>query len=477
MEAGQLLDARYQLISRLGAGGMGSVWLARDLRLEVDVAVKLIRPELVSSAEALARFRREARVGAALRGNHVAHILDYGAEPQKPYIVMELLRGESLSRRLQRETSLPPSATLAVLSDIAHALAMAHARNIVHRDLKPDNIFLVTEGDRENAKVLDFGIAHRDGPIETGGVETRTGAILGTAYYMSPEQAGGEDVDELTDVWAFGVIACECLTGLRPFQGNSFRSVLRAICIEEAPSPSALGAVPKGFDEWFACCTARDKRDRFQTIQDAASALKAVCSAPRGSIRSGRASAMRVANALSAWIAAPGLRARQTSRPALSGAPTSSSPGAVEVFDRHASAPPPTSRRHTRRPLAFGAAAISLLGIAMLGFAWARADAASPREATPAGSNKAPAVSPQPTLAVTEQLTVSVPMPTPEPTILTGSDVQPLRSIESVVPKQNAGKPAFVRRVNARAAVPLPPNPPAASAAPPTAQIDTVTGY
>ncbi|HWA70906.1 MAG TPA: serine/threonine-protein kinase [Polyangiaceae bacterium] len=278
MSEGLVLSGRYRLLSRLGAGGMGSVWRARDLTLDADVAIKLMGAEFVGSGEAVARFRREARAAAAIRSGHVVQILDYGVDGDTPFIAMELLRGDSLADRLARMGPLSAPAAAHLLGHVARALTLAHEHGIVHRDLKPDNIFIVREGDEDVAKVLDFGVARRrEGLGDSSGLQTRAGAILGTPFYMSPEQSGGEPVDELSDIWAFGVIACECLTGTRPFAGDTLGALFRAVCIADIPRPSSLGAVPEGFDEWFARAAARDKSQRYKTVRQAAEDLKAVC--------------------------------------------------------------------------------------------------------------------------------------------------------------------------------------------------------
>jgi serine/threonine-protein kinase len=257
---------------------MGSVWLARDLNLQVDVAVKLIDPSVAESTEAIGRFQLEARAAATIRSTHVVQILDHGVDHDKPFIAMELLKGENLGQRLERLGRLSPRQTATILAQVGRALSIAHAWGIVHRDLKPDNVFLVEEGEDEIAKVLDFGIARRLGGLcDPSQSKTRTGAMLGTPYYMSPEQATGQPVDPLTDIWSFGVIAFECLTGQRAFEGESIGALFHGICMQPMPVPSRFAEVPAGFDEWFARAVARDKTQRFLTIKEAAEKLRLVC--------------------------------------------------------------------------------------------------------------------------------------------------------------------------------------------------------
>ncbi len=283
MSVGLVLAKRYRLVEELGRGGMGSVWRAVDLELDAPAAVKLIEPELLQSSEAVARFKREAKAAAAIRSTHVVQTFGYGVDNGIPYIAMELLKGESLAQRLERVRKLSPADTAYILGQVARALGLAHKNGIVHRDMKPDNVFLVREDDAEVCKVLDFGIArHRGGLDDSGGVKTKTGAVLGTPYYMSPEQATAKTVDHLTDIWSYGVIATECITGKRPFESDSIGGLFSAICMEPIVAPSQLGPVPAGFDAWFAKAAARDKSARFQTIKEAVDKLELVCGRSSG---------------------------------------------------------------------------------------------------------------------------------------------------------------------------------------------------
>ena len=292
--AGDVLAEKYRLVHELGRGGMGAVWRAEHLVLRSDVAVKLVLTAVATSEPLRARFLREAQASAALRSPHVVQILDYGVHQDTPFMVMELLEGESLRQRLQRVGVLSAEETARVVVHVARALAKAQEAGIVHRDLKPDNVFLVHNADEDVAKVLDFGIAKA--MTETGvGAETQSGAVLGTAYYMRPEQARGtRSVDHRTDLWALGVIAFECLTGRRPFDGAVLGDVLVKICTEPLPIPSTLAAVPPGFDAWFQRALARDPDQRFSSASEMAEAFRALVGPGRVSLAPTSAAATAV---------------------------------------------------------------------------------------------------------------------------------------------------------------------------------------
>ena len=202
-----VLANQYKLVAKLGAGAMGSVWRADDLTLQRQVAIKLIKPAYAESTEALERFQREARAAARLSNTHIITIHDYGIDNDSPFIVMELLEGESLSARLRRDGALSPAMTANLLSQVGDALCTAHGNGVIHRDLKPDNIFIVRERNQEVVKVLDFGIAKTiDGLASNPGGLTNAGQMLGTPYYMSPEQMlGSSEVNPRLDIWALGI--------------------------------------------------------------------------------------------------------------------------------------------------------------------------------------------------------------------------------------------------------------------------------
>jgi serine/threonine-protein kinase len=275
---GHVIAGKYRLEDKLGQGGMGAVWSAEHLDLHSRVAVKLIVPDHADDEGMLARFVREARSAAALRSPHVVQILDYGVDQGLAYIAMEKLEGESLSERLKRDGRLTLASTASILTHVARAVTKAHESGLMHRDLKPENIFLVKNDDEIVAKVLDFGIVKaRPGTLAATGAVTETGVLLGSPYYMSPEQAHGRsDVDHRSDLWAMAVIAYECMTGERPFSGDVLGEVMLQICVEPIPVPSAIAEVPRGFDEWFLHATKRDPEMRFQSARELAAALREI---------------------------------------------------------------------------------------------------------------------------------------------------------------------------------------------------------
>jgi eukaryotic-like serine/threonine-protein kinase len=234
---GSVIARKYRLESLLGEGGMGSVWRAFNLQLEVPVALKLLRSDLAAT-ELGERLRVEARAAAKLVHPSIVRVFDIGeSESGEPFIVMELLSGESLSSMLARGP-LPAVNAVQLLLPIAEALSLAHSRGVVHRDLKPDNVFIATEGSVLQPKLLDFGIAKvTSGAIAGGPSLTQTGTLLGSPDYMSPEQAYAlPDVDERADVWAFSVVLYEALAGFTPFQGDSVGAVLRSV-VRDEPQP------------------------------------------------------------------------------------------------------------------------------------------------------------------------------------------------------------------------------------------------
>ncbi|WP_437677035.1 serine/threonine-protein kinase [Sorangium sp. So ce131] len=283
LEERAVIAGKYRLERALARGGMGAVWVARHLQLEIDVAIKFMEPELASSPDARRRFEREARAAAKLSSPHVVRMLDYGAEDGTLFLAMELLEGEDLDARLARSGRLTPAAASAIVAQVCKALECAHDAGIVHRDLKPANIFLARQGREEMVKVLDFGIAKAMAPTLAPGV-TKTGTLLGSPYYMSPEQVRrSKEVDPRSDLWSLGVILFQCLTGRVPFAGEELGDVLVAICSDEIPLPSQL--VPElgpGVDGFLGRALARRPDHRFQSARELAEAFAGVVHAAGG---------------------------------------------------------------------------------------------------------------------------------------------------------------------------------------------------
>jgi serine/threonine protein kinase len=271
---GLVVAERFRLVRMIGRGGMGSVWQAVHLSLDQPCAVKFIEGELGNLAEAHARFEREAKAAAQLRSPHVVQILDHGVWQGRPYIAMELLEGEDLGKALLRAGGkLPPGQVATVVQQVARALTKAHAAGVVHRDLKPDNIFLVQDDDQKLVKILDFGVAKQTSHTIEGS-NTKTGAMLGTPYYMSPEQAQGiKTVDSRSDLWSLAVIVFQCITGRLPFESEALGDLLVKIIVAPVPVPSKIASVPPGFDKWWARAAERDPDKRFQSAKEFANDL------------------------------------------------------------------------------------------------------------------------------------------------------------------------------------------------------------
>lgn len=270
---GVVVAGRYRLVRKLGAGGMGSVWLAHDTSLDSQLALKLIDDDKAKSDEVRLRFAREAKAAAQLRGAHVVDVFDHGDSDGTLYIAMEYLQGEDLGARLERVGRLDGAATYRIVAHVARALVRAHANGIVHRDLKPENIFLVQGDEEEIAKVLDFGIAKLDA-YSLQDKATRTGSFLGTPFYVSPEQARGKSTDYRSDLWSLGIIVFQCLTGRPPFESEALGELMGLILYEDLPRLTQYNPeLPATIDAWWERAAMRDRELRFQSAKEMADAL------------------------------------------------------------------------------------------------------------------------------------------------------------------------------------------------------------
>jgi len=279
IEAGAQLGP-YEIVGALGAGGMGEVYRARDSRLGREVAVKILPTAFASDDDRLRRFEQEARTAGLLNHPNILTIYDVGTHHSHPYIVSELLDGETLRARLQHG-ALPPRKTVELALQIAYGLAAAHEKGIVHRDLKPENLFITADS---RAKILDFGLAKLKQPDVAGGqsavatvaaVDTQPGLVLGTVGYMSPEQVRGAAADHRSDIFSLGTIIHEMLSGRRAFQRETAAETMSAILKDDPERSSSDPAVPLALERVIGYCMEKDPAERFQSAKDVALALAA----------------------------------------------------------------------------------------------------------------------------------------------------------------------------------------------------------
>src|SRR5499426_1141665 len=278
--AGTKFD-RYEIISPLGAGGMGEVYLARDMRLERKVALKLLLDERTRDDQRLLRFEQEARAASALNHPNIITIYEIGDYGSTHFIATEFIEGLTL-RKILADGRMPTIASLDVAIQIASALSAAHEAGIIHRDIKPENVMLRRDG---IVKVLDFGLAklteQKPAAVDSQAptiakAHTDPGTVLGSVGYMSPEQVRGEEADHRADIFSFGVILYEMLSGRRAFGGESAIEVMNAILKEDPPELAAMNhRVPQGLERLIRRCLEKQPDRRFHSAHDLAYALEA----------------------------------------------------------------------------------------------------------------------------------------------------------------------------------------------------------
>jgi serine/threonine-protein kinase len=279
LSTGDIIDGKYRIVRLLGEGGMGAVYEGENTRIHRRVAIKVLHAGVASQAEAVQRFEREAQAAGRIGSEHIVEVLDLGALADGDrYLVMEYLDGDGLGTRIKNRTHLTPAELCPIAFQLMEGLAAAHGAGIIHRDLKPDNVFLLRSrgGQADFVKLLDFGISKFNQLSGDSGFSmTRTGAVMGTPYYMAPEQAkGSRDLDHRVDLYAAGVILYEALTGQVPFNADTFNELLFKIVLEE---PKPLTQVSPDIDPGFAAIVAkamaRDPAHRFQTAREFQQAL------------------------------------------------------------------------------------------------------------------------------------------------------------------------------------------------------------
>src|SRR6266702_4451696 len=280
---------RYEIRSKIGEGGMGEVYRARDEKLNRDVAIKVLPATLSQNADRLRRFEQEAQAAGALNHPNILAVYDVGTHAGAPYVVSELLEGQSLKERLG-DGPLAQRKSIDYAVQAAHGLAAAHEKGIVHRDLKPDNLF-ITKDDR--IKILDFGLAKLIEPVSestpqtdiaTRKVQTDPGTVMGTVGYMSPEQVRGKQVDHRSDIFSFGAVLYEMLSGKRAFRGESAVETLNAILKDEPKELTATnGNITPAMERLVWHCLEKSPERRFQSATDVAFALESLAGVSSGS--------------------------------------------------------------------------------------------------------------------------------------------------------------------------------------------------
>ena len=271
---GSVIDGKYAVKGLLGRGGMGAVYRAENTRIGKPVAIKVLLRGHRKGSDAERRFIREARIAGSLGHPGIVEIYDLGTlENGVPFQVMELLEGETLAERIKHEGALPIDETLDVAEQVLGALDVAHARNVIHRDLKPENVFLARRGETTIAKLLDFGISKtlNDETLSL----TKTGMVVGTPYYLAPEQARGDGVDARCDVWAMGVLLYEALTGRLPYRADNYNKLLVSILTTRpVPARELRPAIPEAIEQVILTAMSHDPADRYASGKAMLQALR-----------------------------------------------------------------------------------------------------------------------------------------------------------------------------------------------------------
>jgi serine/threonine-protein kinase len=277
LTGGREIRGKYRLDQKLATGGTSALWAAFDQTLERRVAIKFLDEKVRGNDSVLSRFAQEARLAARIASAHVIQTHDYGVHERVPFIVMELLDGEDLQQRLDRQVRLPVLSCVEILEQALRGLGAIHATGVIHRDLKPGNVFLARVAGAEVVKLFDFGVARSPRPRSVR-FATLSGQFLGTPQYMSPEQVRcASRVDARSDLWSMGVMFHRALTGTHPFSGRSIPEIMESICHDAPPAPSSLHAdLPAAADAFVARALARDPDQRFQSADQMLAALAAV---------------------------------------------------------------------------------------------------------------------------------------------------------------------------------------------------------
>lgn len=507
---GITLGGRFQLTTRIAIGGMGEVWKAKDLVLGRIVAIKVLKEEYTGDPGFLQRFRAEARHTALLNHVGIANVFDYGEEEGSAYLVMELVPGQPLSSIIEHEQVLSPDRTLSMIAQTARALAVAHAQGLVHRDVKPGNLLITPDG---RVKVTDFGIARLADQVPL----TQTGQVMGTAQYLAPEQATGQTATGSSDIYSLGVIGYECLSGHRPFSGESQIAIALAQ-VNDAPPPLP-DSLPKPVRALLMSMLAKDPKNRPANaikLSEAAEAIRNgdinaahaavpgmllfeggtedvtapvdIATAPTGVISQKDSSEASTSALPVLGAAAAGAAAGAAGAAAATGAPTGSGSTLsradalaaerswVQEEETYDDEPADEPDRRGRSPWTWPLIALILLVLfALVGFFLTQQGILFPAKdaTTTSASSSPPSTSASPTRtsqSATPTPTPSSATPTPEPTPTTvdiisaaylGKDYRQVQAtLETmglsvrVVPQQSTSAPGTVLQVNPTGTVP-----------------------
>lgn len=265
---GSVFHEHYQIVEPLGSGGMSTVFKARHLLLDRDVAIKLLLPNVSDKEKSIMRFQQEAKAAADLQHQNICSVREFGIDQGRPFLVMDYVEGESLADMIANHGSVEPDRAIEIVTQICEGLSYAHSRNIIHRDVKPANILLeVDQSGTARAKIVDFGIAKILREDQSGPNLTQTGEVFGTPMYMSPEQCRGEKIDVRTDIYSIGCVLYELLAGKPAFRGESTVETLLKH-INEAPPKLSGSGVHSEMNAVVQCCLSKNPDDRYRSIED-----------------------------------------------------------------------------------------------------------------------------------------------------------------------------------------------------------------